>query len=65
MRCELKVQDFKAGWFTVHKRCLRGKDILNWIVNKTENDYGKAWNICQKMVEMKIVEHIEGKKVFD
>ena len=65
MRCELKVQDFKAGWFTVHKRCITGKEILQWIVNKTENDYVKACNICQKMSDLKIIDHIEGKKAFD
>jgi hypothetical protein len=43
---QLKYQDYKTGWFTTHKNCVLGKEMINWVIDKVELDYSKAAKIC-------------------
>jgi len=38
----MQFVDYKSGWFTVHKKCVVGKDMINWVIEKVELDYSKA-----------------------
>ena len=34
MHSDIKLSDFKNGWFGRHTRCCRGEDILQWLQKK-------------------------------
>jgi hypothetical protein len=34
IRNDIKLQDFKTGWFTKHLNCCTGADIIDWITEK-------------------------------
>ena len=65
MRSQVIVQDFKSGWFTIHKRCILGKTIIDWIQQTIESNDDKALTISQKMLEAKIFSPIENIKKFE
>ena len=62
---QLQFQDYKTGWFTTHTRCVVGKEMINWVIEKVELDYSKASKICQLMLDQKLIENVEGKLTFD
>ena len=51
MHKDIKMQDYKSGWFGKHKMCCRGEEIHNWLVDKISPDQKKVLMICQKMLE--------------
>jgi len=50
MRSEVTVKDYANGWFAKHLRCVQGKEIYDWILEKVE-DKKKAPFVCKKMLE--------------
>ena len=55
IRENVKVMDYKNGWFGKHMRCIYGGDIYRWILENFEPNEKKAKLICQKMLEKEII----------
>lgn len=65
IRNDIRIQDYKNGWFGKHHRCAVGGDIQAWIMEHVETNDQKAKQICQKMLEKEIIQNIEGKQLFN
>jgi hypothetical protein len=59
IRSDVKVQEYKNGWFGRHIRCVYGGDIYRWIKEHVESNEKRAKQICQKMLEKEIITSIE------
>jgi len=55
MRADIKIQDYKNGWFGKHLRCCQGEEIFEWLLDRAEPDQKKTRLICQKMLEQGII----------
>ena len=64
MRNDIKIQDYKNGWFGKHLRCAAGADIYGWILDHIEMNEDKARKICQKMIEKEIIQNVDNNPVF-
>lgn len=61
IRSDVKVMDFKNGWFGKSLRCVYGGDIYRWILEHAESNDKKAKQICQKMLEKDIISNVDAK----
>jgi len=61
MRNEIKITDYNAGWFSKHTNCCMGGEIFGWLIDRVSPEQKKAKKYCQKMLELKIIENVEGK----
>lgn len=59
MRLKVDIKDYPAGWFGVHLRCVKGQDILDWILEHAESDQNRSRRICQKMLERDLFVAVE------
>ena len=64
IRNDIRVMDYKNGWFGKHMRCVYGGDIYRWILEHVETVEKKAKQICQKMLEKEIISNVDGKLDF-
>lgn len=64
IRSDVKIQEYKNGWFGRQIRCVYGGDIYRWIKEHVEANDKKAQYICQKMLEKGIIMSIESKIEF-
>lgn len=46
IRNDIKIQDYKNGWFGKHLRCAVGGDIFGWIIDRIESNEDTAKQIC-------------------
>ena len=46
IRHDIRVQDYKNGWFGKHLRCAQGGDIFTWIIEHVESNDKKSSAIC-------------------
>mmetsp|Transcript_16338 Transcript_16338/g.25249 ORF Transcript_16338/g.25249 Transcript_16338/m.25249 type:complete len:388 (+) Transcript_16338:778-1941(+) len=67
IRSEVPIKDHAAGWLGKHLRCVQGRDIYDWLMDHFEDDKKKAGQMCQKMLEKKLLSAVEeGKgKIFN
>ena len=65
MRNDIKIQDYKNGWFGKHQRCCLGMDIYSWILDHVESNEEKAKYICQKMIEKEVIQNVDQKQIFN
>ena len=64
MTKDIKMQDYKNGWFGTHTTCCRGDQIMDWLREKITADAKKVRIICQKMLELDILISVEKKSYF-
>ena len=64
IRNDVRVQEYKNGWFAKAVRCVYGGDILRWILEHVEPNEKKAKIIANKMLEKEIIQNVEGKLEF-
>jgi hypothetical protein len=64
IRNDIKVMDYKNGWFGKHIRCVYGGDIYRWILEHVESNEKRAKQICQKMLEKEIISNVDSKLDF-
>jgi len=55
MHKDIKMQDYKNGWFGKHTMCCRGEEIHNWLTDRVSPEKKKVLMICQKMLEQDII----------
>jgi len=51
----INIQDYKSGWFGMHKNCCLGEEIYERVVDLLTTDPKKARNFCQTMQEQNII----------
>lgn len=64
MHKDIKMQDYKNGWFGKHTMCCRGEEIHNWLTDRVSPEKKKVLMICQKMLEQDIIQNVENKTFF-
>lgn len=64
MHKDIQIQDYKKGWFGKHAMCCRGEEILQWLTERVSTDQKKVLMICQKMLELDIIQNVENKTFF-
>ena len=62
---DVKLQDYKIGWFGKTERCTTGIEILKWVIARVDQNETKAVSICQQMVDMGIIERIDTQGPFE
>lgn len=65
IRNDIRIQDYKNGWFGKHVRCATGRDIYNWIVDNFAQNEIIARKICQRMLEREIIHSVESRTEFE
>ena len=51
MHKDIKLEDYKNGWFGKHTKCCLGEEILKWLMEKGKHEQKNAITICNKLVE--------------
>ncbi len=46
IRSDIRIQEYKSGWFGTPEKCASGLDVLNWIKDHAEQNDTKAMEIC-------------------
>ena len=64
IRNDVKVMEYKNGWFGKHTRVVYGSEIYRWILEHVEAQEKRAKQICQKMLEKEIISSIESRMDF-
>ena len=64
MHKDIRMQDYKNGWFGKHAMCCRGEEIMNWLKERVSPDSKKVHMFCTKMLELNIIINVENKTFF-
>lgn len=64
IRSDVRIMDYKNGWFGKNIRCVYGGDIYRWILEHVESNEKRAAQICQKMLEKEIITSVDQKLDF-
>lgn len=65
IRSDVRIQENKGGWFSDIEKCASGLDIVNWVKNHAEQVDKKAIELCQKMLDLKVITRIDGNLYFE
>lgn len=61
MHNEIKITDYQKGWFSKHTNCCMGGEIFGWLMDRVAPEQKRARSYCQKMLDLKIIENVDGK----
>jgi len=64
IRNDVRIMEYKNGWFGKQIRCVYGGDIYRWIQEHVESNEKRATQICQKMLEKEIITSVDQKLDF-
>jgi hypothetical protein len=65
IRSSIKLQNIKIGWFKTHENCVRGSELVSWIVKELKFKVDDAVDTFGVLLEKGVIYNVDGHTSFE